>query len=68
MNKWMLPLDIRFWNNSKKQSEIRYLASEFLSRPNAENLVNLFSSATKHLDQRNLLHRSVDALQSIGMF
>ena len=46
---------IRFWNNSKKQSETRYLTSEFLNRPNAENLVNSLSSATKHLDQRNLL-------------
>ena len=41
---------IRFWNNSKKQAETRHLASEFLHRPNAENLVNLLSSALKHLD------------------
>ena len=42
---------IRFWDNSKKQDENRYLKSEFLHRPNTENLVNLFSSALKHLDQ-----------------
>ena len=42
---------IRFWNNSKKQAETRYLTSEFLHRPNAENLVNSLVSALKHLDQ-----------------
>ena len=31
---------IQFRNNSKKQAEIRYLTSEFLHRPNAENVVN----------------------------
>ena len=36
---------IRFWNNSEKQAGIRYLTSEFLHRPNAENLVNSLSSA-----------------------
>ena len=51
---------IRFWNNSKKELEIRYLTSEFLNRPNAENLVNSLSSTTKHLDQRNLLQISRD--------
>ena len=51
---------IRFWNNSKKQSETRYLTSEFLNRPNAENLVNSLSSATKDLDQQNLLQISMD--------
>ena len=42
---------IRFWNNSKKQAKTRYLTSEFLHRPNAENLVNSLSSALKPLDQ-----------------
>ena len=51
---------IRFWNNSKKQSETRYLTSEFLNRPNAENIVNSLSSAIKHLDQRNSLQISMD--------
>ena len=46
---------IRFWNNSKKQAETRYLTSEFLHRPNAENLVNSLSYSLKHLDQQNLL-------------
>ena len=36
------------------------MTSEFLNRPNAENLVNSLSSATKHLDQRNLLQISMD--------
>ena len=50
---------IRFWNNSKKQAETRYLTSEFLyARPNAENLVNLLSSALKDLDQQHLLKLS----------
>ena len=51
---------IRFWNNSKKQAETWYLTSEFLHRPNAENLVNSLSSALKHLDQQNLLQLSMD--------
>ena len=51
---------IRFWNNSKKQAETRYLTSEFLHRPNAENLVNSLSSALEHLDQQNLLQLSMD--------
>ena len=52
-NKQM-DVSIRFWNNSKRQAETRYLRSEFLHRPNAENLANLLSSALKHLDQKNL--------------
>ena len=55
-----MDLAIRFWNNSKKQAETRYLTSEFLHRPNAENLVNSLSSALKHLDQQNLLQLSMD--------
>ena len=51
---------IRFWNNSKNQAETRYLTSEFLHRPNAENLVKSLSSALKHLDQQNLLQLSMD--------
>ena len=51
---------IRFWNNSKKEWETRYLTSEFLNIPSAENLVNSLSSATKHLDQQNLLQISMD--------
>ena len=51
---------IRFLHNSKKQAKTRYLISKFLHRPNAENLVNLFSSALKHLDQENLLQLSMD--------
>ena len=51
---------IRFWNNSKKQAETRYLTSEFLHRPNAEKLVNSLSSALEHLDQQNLLQLSMD--------
>ena len=46
---------IRFWNNSKRQAETRYLTSEYLRRPNVENLVNSLISALKHLDQQNLL-------------
>ena len=51
---------IRFRNHSRKQDETRYVTSEFLYRPNAENLVNLLSSALKHLDQQNLLQFSLD--------
>ena len=51
---------IRFWNNSKKQAETRYLTSEFLHRPNAENVVNSLRSAIKHLDQQNLLQLYMD--------
>ena len=47
-----MDVSIRFWNNSKRQAETRYLRSEFLHRPNAENLANLLSSALKHLDQK----------------
>ena len=54
-----MDLAIRFWNNSKKQTETRYLTSEFLHRPNAENLVISLSSALKHLDQQNLLQLSM---------
>ena len=36
------------------------MTSEFLNRPNAENLVNSLSSATKDLDQQNLLQISMD--------
>ena len=51
---------IRFRNHSRKQDETKYVTSEFLYRPNAENLVNLLSSALKHLDQQNLLQFSMD--------
>ena len=51
---------IRFWNNSKKQAETRYLTSDFLHSPNAENLISLLSSALAHLDQQNLLQLSMD--------
>ena len=51
----------RFWNNSKKQAETRYLTSEFLHRPNAENLFNSLSSALKPLDQQNLPQLSMDS-------
>ena len=51
---------IWFWNDFKKQAETRYLTSEFLYGPNAENLVNSLSSSPKHLDQQNLLQLYMD--------
>ena len=51
---------VQFWNNSKKQPETRYLTSEFLHSPNAENLVNALTSTCKHLHQQNLLRLSMD--------
>ena len=51
---------VQFWNNSKKQPENRYLTSEFLHSPNAENLVNSLSSTCKYLHKQNLLRLSMD--------
>ena len=51
---------LRFWNEKKGQAETKYYDSQFLSRPNAENLYAGLETSMKGLDKANLLQLAMD--------
>ena len=53
-------LVIRFWNESKKLLDTRYLISEFLLSVNTEQLVGKFVDAVASIDQSKLIQISLD--------
>ena len=51
---------VRFWDSEKSKVVGRYLASEFLGHPNAENLLDSFVKATCKLNNKKLIQVSLD--------
>ena len=51
---------VRFWDSRKSRVVDRYLTSEFLGHPNAENLLESFIKATCKLDSKKLIQVSLD--------
>ena len=55
-----MDIGICFWNEEKGLAETRYFDSQFLSRPNASNLVECIMNSCKTLKLENLLQLSMD--------
>ena len=51
---------LRFWNEKKDQAETKYYDSQFLTRPNAENLYSGLETSMKGLDKVKLLQLAMD--------
>ena len=51
---------IKYWCSEKGKAETRYFDSQFLRRPNAENLVEKLKVSLKQLDTRKCLQLSMD--------
>ena len=55
-----MDVQIRYWNDSDAAVKTRYLASRFLRRPNADNLVSSVKVAVSFLPLEKMNHLSMD--------
>lgn len=55
-----MDIQIRFWNNSSNLACTRYLDSQYLHRPNADNLVKALNDSLVNLDTTRMIHLSMD--------
>ena len=55
-----MDIQIRFWNNSSNLACTSYLDSQYLHRPNADNLVKALSDSLVNLDTTCMIHLSMD--------
>ena len=55
-----MDVQIRFWDEETSSVTTRYFDSQFLSRPNALNLVNAINAAVIDLDKSKMIHLSMD--------
>ena len=60
LQKCQMDVNIRFWNNETNILETRYLYSQFLERPNADNLFQIIKDSTSGLNEANLLQLAMD--------
>ena len=59
MSRWIF-VYLRYWDCKSSRVVDRYLTSEFLGHPNAENLLQSFVKATCNLDSKKLIQVSLD--------
>ena len=55
-----MDVQIRYWNETTKQVDTRYIDSQFLRRPNAQNLFDCLIASLKDLPYKRLLQLSMD--------
>lgn len=55
-----LDVILRFWDANDNMVKTRYFDSQFLRRPNAENLINKLNSSTEEISKNHLIQISMD--------
>ena len=62
-----MDIQVHFWDENSVQAKTRYFDSQFLLRPNANNLLESLTTAIKDLSQEKLVQLSIDG-QSTNWF
>ena len=60
VQKCQMDTNIRHWDDKEKKVKTRYLDSQFLERPNADNLLQILKTATKDLKEESILQLAMD--------
>ena len=55
-----MDINIRYWDIKEKKVKTRYLDSQFLERPNADNLLQSLKTAIKDLKEESILQLAMD--------
>ena len=60
VQKCQMDINIRYWDSKEKKVKTRYLDSQFLEQPNADNLLQRLKTAIKDLKEESILQLAID--------
>ena len=60
MQKCQMDVNSRYWDSTERKIKTHYFDSQFLERPNADNLLDSINVGTAKLKEDAFLHRAMD--------
>ena len=60
IQKCQMDVNIRYWDSTERKVKTRYCDSQFLERPNADNLLDSINVSTAKLKENSFLHLAME--------